>query len=155
MPYLPTFPLSKIALAINKLYGNELMILCLGMLHKTFSTYVISCIQDKAVEAKVYEQMSLVSCVMGFSWSKWSNEVGEQQFVVKACECVTQQVSTSWATRSLLRLMIVYMYSMFFKMYNICNRRLVYTSFRQMHPKLPQILLVSIKNIYVLISLVS
>lgn len=58
--------------------------------------YIIwSCIQDKAVEAKVYEQMSLVSCVAGFSWSKWSSEVGEQQFVVKACEYVTQQVSTS------------------------------------------------------------
>ena len=50
-------------------------------------------VQDHEVEAKVYEQMSLVSCAVGFSWSKWSSKVVEQQFVVKACECVTQQVS--------------------------------------------------------------
>ena len=49
-------------------------------------------VQDAEVEAKVYEQMSLVSSAVGFSWSKWSSKVGEQQFVVKACECVTQQV---------------------------------------------------------------
>lgn len=50
-------------------------------------------VQDREVEAKVYEQISLVSCVVGFSWSKWSSEVGEQQFVVKACECMNQEVS--------------------------------------------------------------
>ena len=49
--------------------------------------------QDKEVEVKVYEHMSLLSCAVGFSWSKWSSEVGEQQFVVKACECVAEQVS--------------------------------------------------------------
>ena len=48
-------------------------------------------VQDKEVEAKVYEQMSLVSCAVGFSWSKWSSEVGEQQFVVRACEQASQQ----------------------------------------------------------------
>ena len=47
----------------------------------------------------MYEQMSLVSCVVGFAWSKWSSEVGEQQFVVKACECATEQVSgCHWVT---------------------------------------------------------
>lgn len=29
--------------------------------------------------------------MVGFAWSKWSSEVGEQQFVVKACECMNQE----------------------------------------------------------------
>jgi len=60
--------------------------------------YISLVIQDKLVEARVYEQMSLVSCAVGFAWSKWSNQVGEQQFVVKACECLTEQVSSLWCT---------------------------------------------------------
>lgn len=43
----------------------------------------------------MYQQMSLLSCVVGFAWSKWSSEVNKQQFVVQACECVEQEVSVT------------------------------------------------------------
>lgn len=56
---------------------------------------MVNMLQDKEVEAMVYEQMSLVSCTVAFSWSKLSSQVGEQQFVVNACECTSDQVSTT------------------------------------------------------------
>ncbi|XP_056604643.1 dynein axonemal intermediate chain 7 isoform X2 [Triplophysa dalaica] len=42
--------------------------------------------KDPLIEHTVYEQMALMSSAVGFSWSRWNSQCGQEHLVLQACE---------------------------------------------------------------------